>query len=139
MPCTDSQSTFQSRQITRFQRPLKNYKTPFPPNLLKYWFVIVLKDQTPNEQRNLRKRFRRRLRLVSIQRPRAKRPEEKGIQDKMRIRGGLSKVKRFDIEFEVNFGIRYKVILSSVMPKVNKQRFASSWRYHQSAFFIVLV
>jgi hypothetical protein len=110
------------------------------------WICNCTERPDPNE-RNLRKKYSQAFgRFVSIQWSRAKRPEEKGIEDKMRltqqagkIRHGLGKVKVFDIEFEVNFSIRYKVILSSVMPKVNKQRFASSWRYRQSAFLVVLV
>jgi hypothetical protein len=80
------QSPFQSRQITRFQSPLENNKTPLPPNLSKKCgFAIVLKDQTQTNNGTCEKNIRRRLGFVSIQRTHAKRPEEKGIQDKMRL------------------------------------------------------
>ncbi len=75
-PCTDSNG----------QSLLENNKTPLPSNWFKKCgFVIVLKDQTQTNNGTWEKNIGRRLRLVSIQRPRAKRPEEKGIQDKMRL------------------------------------------------------
>jgi hypothetical protein len=77
----------ESPKPTKFQSPLENNKTPLPPNLLKKCgFVIVLKDQTQTNNGTCGKNIiRRRLRLVSIQRPRAKPPEENRIQDKMRL------------------------------------------------------
>jgi len=68
-----------------FRVPLKTTRHRSHQLVQEMWIVILLKDQTQTNNGTSDKNIRRRLRLVSIQRPRAKRPEEKGIQDKMRL------------------------------------------------------
>jgi len=101
------QSLFQWRKIARFQSPLEN-RTPLPPNLLKKCgFAILLKDQTQTNNGTCEKNIRRRLGFVSIQRTRAKRPEEKGIQDKMRL--GFVSIQRSRVKRPGEKGIQDKM------------------------------